>query len=63
MQFWGPQSKKVVKVLRCVQRWTRKLVKGLEGMSCEERLRTSGLSSGHGIAGMMVMGLQLDLMV
>jgi len=44
MQFWAPQSKKV-KVLRCVQRRTRRLVKGLEGMSCEEQLRTLGLSS------------------
>jgi len=37
VQFWAPQFKKNVKAT--------KLVKGLEGMSCEERLRTLGLSS------------------
>ncbi|KAK4818300.1 LOW QUALITY PROTEIN: hypothetical protein QYF61_010762 [Mycteria americana] len=37
--------KKEVQVLECVQRRATELGKGLRGMSCEERLRTLGLSS------------------
>ena len=45
MQLRVPQFKKDVKVLECVQRRAKKLAKGLKGMTCEEQLRTQGLSS------------------
>lgn len=40
VQFWAPQYKNGVKVLKKSQRKATQMVKGLEGISCEERVRT-----------------------
>jgi len=45
VQVWAPQFKRNVKVLECVLRRATKLVKGLEGMSYKQQLRTLDLSS------------------
>lgn len=39
-QFWIPRFKKEMQVLKCVKRRATNVVKGPEGMSCEEQLRT-----------------------
>jgi len=38
IQFWSPQHKKHVELLECVQR-ARKMIRGLEHLPCEEKLR------------------------
>ena len=39
IQFWGPEHRKDVEMFKKVQRRTTKMIKGLEYLSCEDRLQ------------------------
>ena len=45
IQAWGPQYRKGMELLEQVQRRATKMIRGLENLSCEERLRELHLFS------------------
>jgi len=45
VQFWAPQYNRDMNILERVEQKSTKLIKGLENLSYEERLRETGLFS------------------
>ena len=39
IQLWSPQHRKDMELLKQVQRWATKMIRGLEHISCEGRLK------------------------
>ncbi|KAK4829266.1 hypothetical protein QYF61_002658 [Mycteria americana] len=50
VQFWAPQYKRDMDILQRVHRRVTSMMKGLEHLSCEERLRAGTVESGEGKA-------------
>ena len=45
VQFWGPQHKKDMELLKCIQRRVMKMIRELGHLLCEDRLRELELFS------------------
>jgi len=43
IKVWGPQHKKDAELLKQIQKRAMEMMRGLEKLSCEERLRELGL--------------------
>ena len=44
LALWGPQYRRDVELLRQVKRWATKMIRGLEHLSYEERLKELAFS-------------------
>ena len=45
VQMWGPQYRRDIELLECLQRSTTKVIQGMEHLCYEDRLRDLGLFS------------------